>query len=198
MILDHSVLVQGASILRRKALAATFTRYASTFKYEAAEKSPPLRLPTAHPERSRDRTRSHLQKMPTSSLVRNLLLGTLFISPTLIKLALPIMSRIANSQSLFLSPERNGFVRFLVKRLFYDHFCAGANRHEITKTRQAIKGMGFSGIILCYGREIQVTKDSGLWSTCHENSLAEEVKQWRDGNFETLDMMGEGDFLGMK
>ena len=198
MILGHSVLVQGAYTCRRKTLQATLTRYVSSFKYEATDKSSPLRLPTTHPESSRDRTKSHLQRMPTSSLVRNLLLGTLFTSPTLINLALPIMSRIANSQSLFLSPGRNGLVRFLVKRLIYDHFCAGANRHEITKTRQAIKGMGFSGIILCYGREIQVTKNSGLWSTCNEDSLAEEVKQWRDGNFETLDMMGEGDFLGVK
>ena len=191
-------LTRGAYIVRRRAVQTAFIRHVSTFKYEATEKSPRLRLPTDSPESSRDRTKSHLQRMPTSSLIRNLMLGVLFTSPSLIRYALPLLNRVANSQSLLLSSERNGLVRFLVKRLIYDHFCAGANRREITKTRQVIKGMGFSGIILCYGREVQVNKDSGLWTTGQEHNLAKEVKQWKDGNFETLDMMEKGDFLGVK
>lgn len=50
------------------------------------------------------------------------MLGALFTSPTLIRLALPIMGQIVEFLFSAPEPERNALVRFLVKRFIYDHF----------------------------------------------------------------------------
>ena len=192
------LLPQLCWLLRKEVVQAKFIRHASTFNYEAAEKAALLKLRSNHRQGILEKADRHLQRMPTSSLVRSLVLGTMFVSPTLVRLALIAMDRIANSKSLLLSPERNGLIRYVVKRLIYDHFCAGANKCEIGKTKNAIKAMGFSGIVLCYGREIQITKYSELRSTGRETGPDKEITEWRDGTLETVDMVGEGDWIGIK
>lgn len=146
------------------------------------------------------RESSGLERLPTSSLWRNLLLGASFTSPTLFKIGFGSMSYIANSRSRFLNPDSNPLLRALIKPLVYDQFCAGTNQHEIGMTRKHIKDMGFSGVILCYGKEIQI---SGTNNEIHSTGAGNtdqsiEINLWRDGNLETLDMAGEGDWIGMK
>ena len=64
-----------------------------------------------------------------------------------------------------------------------------------------IKSLGFSGVILCYGKEIQIQKPCQPRvddiKESHQ-SFDRELEFWKQGNLETLDMLGDGDYLGMK
>lgn len=143
---------------------------------------------------------SGLERLPTLCLWRNLILGAAFTSPTLFKIGFGSMSYIANSRSRFLNPDKNPILRAIIKPLVYDQFCAGTNQHEIGLTRSLIQRMGFSGVILCYGKEIQVSgANNKMHSTGAGNSdQSVEIDMWKKGNLETLDMIGEGDWVGMK
>ena len=83
----------------------------------------------------------------------------------------------------------------------YDQFCAGRNRLEIQARVSQIKSLGFSGVILCYGKENQIQKSGQPLTDDVEHSdsaLDKELQLWKQGNLETLDMIGDGDFLGIK
>ena len=64
-----------------------------------------------------------------------------------------------------------------------------------------IKSLGFSGVILCYGKEIQIQQPSQPrvddFKDSHQ-SFDQELEFWKQGNLETLDMLGSGDYLGIK
>lgn len=146
----------------------------------------------------------NLSRMPTSNILRSLLLGVFFTSPILFKPGFAILQAIAKSRSPLLSPDKNPLLKAAVKPLIYDQFCAGTNRAEICRTREMIKNMGFSGVILCYGRETQVAAKSSKTHTLQYTSLesahgdVERINQWRDGNIKTVDMIGAGDWIGIK
>lgn len=111
-----------------------------------------------------------------------------------------------------LDVNKNPLLYAILKRTFYNHFCAGENQREVTSTIQNIKDIGFKGVILTYAREIVVderTKQErglGLQSVSQGDAgtqLAEkeefaDVGTWRSGVLETLEMVGEGDFLALK
>ena len=137
-----------------------------------------------------------LSRLPTANLMRNLVLGAWFSSPLLSKPGLSIMRTIANSRSAILNPDSNPLIRAIVKPFIYNHFCAGTNKTEIDGTKAEAKRIGFSGIILCYGKETGVADLES--SQGGVERLMAEVARWRDGNLETLDMIGKGDWLGMK
>jgi len=139
-----------------------------------------------------------LGRLPTSHLLRNIFLGAFFTSPILYKPGFAILRRIANSHSRALSPDANPILRVVLRSLLYDQFCAGTNQAEIFRTRDTIKRIGYSGIILCYGKEIQISKANQMHSTGVASAQNAEIAHWRDGNLETLDMVGSGDWLGMK
>lgn len=92
-------------------------------------------------------------------------------------------------------------MRAIVKPLVYDQFCAGTNRSEIQARLSQIRALGFSGVILCYGREIQIQNSSQLHlddlNDSHQ-TFDQELEVWKQGNLETLDMIGDGDYLGIK
>ena len=142
-----------------------------------------------------------LARLPTPSLVRGLLLGTFLSSPLLFTPGFALLKKIANSPSPILNPDRNPILRAIVKPLMYDQFCAGRNRLEIQARILQIKALGFSGVILCYGKENQIQKSGQYLVDDVEHSelvLDEELQFWRQGNLQTLDMIGDGDFLGIK
>lgn len=63
-----------------------------------------------------------------------------------------------------------------------------------------IKGLGFSGVVLCYGKEVQLDANNRPigYEEGSKPTLSAEIKQWRTGNLSTLDMVREGDWLGIK
>lgn len=83
----------------------------------------------------------------------------------------------------------------------YDQFCAGTKRLEIQAKISQIKSLGFSGVILCYGKEVQIQKSSQPHVDDRHDShetFDQDWELWKQGNLETLDMIGDGDYLGIK
>lgn len=143
--------------------------------------------------------RSGLKRLSTSTLLRILVLGKLFTNPFLFKPAFWALQRIASSRSRLLNADRNPLLRVLIKPLVYDQFCAGRNETEVTKTREKIKSVGYSGVILCYGREVVIGASNSLLSTGKLDAKRDvEIAEWRNGNLKTLDMIGTDDWLGIK
>ena len=142
-----------------------------------------------------------LARLPTASIFRSLLLGAFFSSSILFTPGFALLKKIANSPSRVLNPDKNPLLRAIVKPFVYDHFCAGTNRVEIQGRISQIKSLGFSGVILCYGKEIQIQRPSlsrvDDRRDPHQN-FDQELELWKQGNLETLDMIGDGDYLGIK
>jgi len=110
-----------------------------------------------------------------------------------------VFQAIANSPSRWLNPDKNPCLRAAIRPIIYDQFCAGRNAAEIHKTSQIIKSLGFSGVVLCYGKEVQPDADSQCYGYDGKTATIDtEIQQWRDGNLKTLAMIGEGDWLGVK
>lgn len=140
-----------------------------------------------------------LARLPTSQILRTLFLGLFFTSPFLFKPGLSSFSKIANSTSSLLNPDKNRLLNAVLRPLVYDQFCAGANAKEIAKTSAIIKNLGFSGVVLCYGKEVQLGAGNEFYGyTAKGASIEAEVQQWLEGNLQTLQMVGKGDWLGIK
>ena len=143
-----------------------------------------------------------LARLPTASVLRSLLLGAFFSSSMLFTPGFALLKKISNSPSGMLNPDKNPILKAIVKPLVYDHFCAGTNRSEIQARILQIKSLGFSGVILCYGKEIQIQQSSRPHVDddldLSSQSFDQELELWKQGNLETLDMIGDGDFLGIK
>lgn len=107
-----------------------------------------------------------------------------------------------------LNVDKNPLLRTLLKRTFYNHFCAGENGTEVRSTIGNIKDMGFKGVILTYAREIVVDtnrpdSESVSTSAVEQSSKAEsskhpDIEAWREGVLETVGMVGNGDILALK
>ncbi len=142
-----------------------------------------------------------LSRLPTASVFRSLLLGAFFSSSILFTPGFALLKKISNSPSRMLNPDKNPILKAIIKPLVYDHFCAGTNRSEIQARISQIKSLGFSGVILCYGKEHQIQEPNkplvGDLNDLHE-TVDQELELWKQGNLETLDMIGDGDYLGMK
>lgn len=145
---------------------------------------------------SASRPVSPLGRLSTANVARNVLLGSVFSSPTLYKLGISCLSWIANSKSALLNPDKNVLLRSILRPLLYDHFCAGANAVEVRRNVAEMKDMGYAGVILCYGREILIDKNTTLEHFTGSNDTM--IDQWRDGNLATLRMIGSNDYIGIK
>jgi len=141
-----------------------------------------------------------LARLPTSSILRSIFLSVFFTSPALFRPGFAVFQKIANSQSRWLNPDKNPVLRAVIRPIIYDHFCAGRNVAEIQRTSSVIKGLGFSGVVLCYGKEVALSADEKFlgYGDGEGAAIDAEIKQWRDGNLATLDMIKEGDWLGIK
>ena len=104
--------------------------------------------------------------------------------------------------------EKNPLLHAVLKKTFYEHFCAGENATEVKATISGIKKMGFKGVILTYAKEIVIDasrheRESGAHLQKLEaqeispQALA-DIESWRSGVLHTLSMAGENDFLALK
>lgn len=96
-------------------------------------------------------------------------------------------------------------MKYAVRASIYRHFCAGTNEAEVKRTVSEMKGVGFAGVILGYGRESVVRLDEemkgeSVASLDEKRQAAYEaaVEEWKDGNLRTLRMVGADDYLGIK
>lgn len=144
--------------------------------------------------------RAPLAQASTTTLVRSLLLGKCFASPTLFPMCMKLMKVIINSNSALLSPDRNIFLRALVRGLIYNHFCAGVTPQEVKEKVASIKAQGYAGVILGFSREIVVDDhEDGLMSEdTQRNSNDKCIGEWLHANLDTLKLIGTGDYMNIK
>lgn len=141
-----------------------------------------------------------LSVMPTGILIRGLMMTYILSSPRLVGVAIPIMNRVSHSKLWFLNPDKNPILHLGVRKLFYDHFCAGENEHEVKSTIKAIKEMGFEGVILGYAKETLSgeREDTEESPDSRTRTTENTVQEWKNGTLKTLRMLGKGDFLAVK
>ncbi|KAL2416522.1 hypothetical protein ABEF95_013018 [Exophiala dermatitidis] len=163
-----------------------------------------LSLRPAHDAPSKDgsaltsTTSFPLSRLPTFSLIRSLALGLFMSSTSITRPGLAALRMIANSKSALLDPDKNILIRSIVKPFIYDHFCAGTDEQEVRQKVASIKSLGFAGVILCYGREVQAGKEKNVLGPASEATPEQQIVEWRDGTLRTLSMIESSDFLGIK
>jgi len=148
-----------------------------------------------------------LAVLSTPQILRSLAIYSLVSTLILSKYILSLAKRIAESTTFILDLDRNPLLRVLWKNGFYNHFCAGENEAEVAKTREAMRKMGFKGVIIGHGREVVVAKREGARepgstaSKAPEKPISERelaVSEWRDANIRTVHMLGQDDILAVK
>ncbi|KAI9925480.1 proline dehydrogenase [Aspergillus wentii] len=132
-------------------------------------------------------------------LWRSLLVATISSHPRLLSTSLSLLTHITHPRFFLLDVNKNPILRSILKTTFYNHFCAGENGREVTATIGRIKDMGFRGVILTYAKEVvdaDETAKEGIQS--EKESLNTEIEAWRQGVLQTVEMVGDGDFLALK
>lgn len=129
---------------------------------------------------------------------------TVSSSPFLLRPSLAIMSVLASTANPVLNPDKNPILRFFLKKTFYAQFCAGENAPEVQRTIDSLKRIGFSGVILCYAKEVVLTEaqTKGL-ASCDSGAAAQEcvrteINPWAAGTMETVLLTPPGDFVAVK
>ncbi|RBQ99567.1 hypothetical protein VDGD_20075 [Verticillium dahliae] len=135
-------------------------------------------------------------------ILRSLLTTTISSSRWLLPPSLAIASALAHATHPLLSPDRNPLLRVLLKHTFYAQFCAGETPAEVRRTVSRLKGLGFSGVILGYAREVVMTEAqtrglSGASETSRRSD-EEEVRPWQEGTEQTVRLADAGDFVALK
>lgn len=144
-----------------------------------------------------------MARLPTSFVLRSLVLTSLMSSKLFLTPALALLKFITSSKSIILDPDRNPILNKLLRWTVYDHFCAGTNREEVSKTVAQIKNIGYQGVILGYSKEIVLGPNERLvrdetGSKTYSDKCYEMVEEWKKGTLDTLSMVGPGDILAVK
>lgn len=167
--------------------------------------SPPRR-------RAGEPRRPPLSLLPMNMLLRSLLVATISSHDAVLNSAFAVLSFLSKPRGALLNVERNPILYWLLKKTFYDHFCAGEDSREVAATIQRLKDMGFRGVILAYAKEIAIdasTKQDAAQYTAigdspvslegHSSSgFDDDIEEWRQGVLKTVSMLGESDFLALK
>ncbi|KAI5459102.1 proline oxidase PrnD [Mariannaea sp. PMI_226] len=211
-------LARGRGSCRPLRLATTYTaldaRYASIAIF--ALRSPPRRFIHSSEKRTNTLTDHSIPEPPTMApvprsaplsvlslgmVMRSLATTVVSSSPILLPPSLRIMSILANSSSAILNPDKNPLLRVFLKKTFYAQFCAGENATEVRDTISNLKGMGFTGVILCYAKEVVLSKEQaaklGVGQETEE-AIKNEILPWAEGTLETVRLVQPGDYVALK
>jgi proline dehydrogenase len=147
---------------------------------------------------------SPLSVLPFTTVIRTLATTTISSSPLLLPPSLAIMKTLAHTTNPILNPDKNPLMRYLLKKTFYAQFCAGENAAEVRRTVSGLKGIGFTGVILGYAREIVLSEQqTNNLSSCDEGPEKEacirhEIGPWAAGTMETVRLAQPTDFVALK
>ncbi|KAG9569193.1 proline oxidase, partial [Aureobasidium melanogenum] len=147
-------------------------------------------------------------------LLRSLFVATISSKRYLLIPSLSILSFLSKpGRGFLLNVDKNPLIHAFLKKTFYDQFCAGETRGETKKTCQQIKDLGFQGVLLTFAKETVFDH-----RTCTEHSVGEaalesienslpldpkvvvnaDIESWRKGTLDTIDLLGETDYLAVK
>jgi hypothetical protein len=100
--------------------------------------------------------------------------------------------------------DRNPVLHGILKKTFYEQFCAGENGAETKATIQELKDMGFRGVIMTYAKETvfdHSTKTAhglGIAASESQEGHCTNIEAWRKGTMETVEQLENGDYLAVK
>ncbi|KAF1951193.1 pyrroline-5-carboxylate reductase [Byssothecium circinans] len=147
--------------------------------------------------------------MPTGMLLRSLFIATVSSNRFLLIPSLHILSFLSKpGRSYFLNADRNPVLHAILKKTFYDQFCAGETLNETTACVQSFRELGFKGFILTYAKELVMDKktqaETGLENGVKvkkakvADTFDKHIEEWRVGTLQTLEQIGDGDILALK
>ncbi|KAI5459218.1 FAD-linked oxidoreductase-like protein [Mariannaea sp. PMI_226] len=143
-----------------------------------------------------------LSKLPMKIVIRSAALTTIMATSWLLRPSLAIMSLLTRSKSAMLDADKNLVINRVLRWTVYDHFCAGINPQEVTETVKEVKKLGYHGVILGYAKEVVLENPSGEQGTANGTTYGpahyKAVDEWTQGNLDTLEMLGAGDFIALK
>jgi hypothetical protein len=117
------------------------------------------------------------------------------------------------NRGFLLDVDRNPILHGILKKTFYEQFCAGENGKETKATINELKDMGFRGVIMTYAKETvfdhKTNTQQGLGVAALESekngqeldpSLVRcaNIEAWRKGTMETVEQLEDGDYLAVK
>ncbi|KAM6534342.1 hypothetical protein FALCPG4_007270 [Fusarium falciforme] len=100
-----------------------------------------------------------LKRLPTGTLLRNIILGKLFTVPLLMNTDVAAINFMAETKNPIIDHDRNPILRRIMRFAIYDHFCSGITQQETVGGIAKIKTMGLTGVILNHAKEVTVDKD---------------------------------------
>jgi hypothetical protein len=145
------------------------------------------------PELNKKITKSVLNRLPTSTVLRSYLITRMSSSPALLSMMFTILRRMLDSKSYLMSIERNPVLSQLLKKTFYAQFCVGEKKDEVVRnTNFARSVLGYDGILFEYALEVLGGEAPSAAET------KQEIEVWRKGMLQSVQMAKEGDFVGLK
>ncbi|KAJ5376897.1 hypothetical protein N7509_013783 [Penicillium cosmopolitanum] len=155
-----------------------------------------------------------LSVVPNWVLLRSLLVSAISSKPLLLRPSLWAMSILSKpNRGFLLNVDRNPILHGLLKKTFYEQFCAGENGAETKATIKQLKDMGFRGVIMTYAKETvfdhSTGSEQGLGVAALEAQKKGEIldpalarcaniEAWRKGTIETVEQLEDGDYLAVK
>lgn len=138
-------------------------------------------------------------RVSTKVLLRSLLITTVSSHWILRAPSLSILHLLTKAKGALLSVDKNPVIHGILKKTFYDHFCAGEKEGQVRDTIQQVKDTGLRGVILTHARETDARakkKQTALEEDA--SSHCETIQAWKEGTLATIDMLSEGDYLAPK
>lgn len=168
----------------------------------------------AGPQRIVGSQHGDLSALPTRMLLRSLLIATISSKRFLLIPSLKILSFLSKpGRGCLLNVDKNPLIHAFLKKTFYDQFCAGETRVETKATCQQIRDLGFRGVLLTFAKETvfdhRTRTEHSVGEAAleaRENSLPldtkvalnADIEAWRRGTLDTIDLLGETDYLAVK
>ncbi|KAF1359908.1 FAD-linked oxidoreductase [Lizonia empirigonia] len=148
--------------------------------------------------------------MPLAMFLRSFIVATISSKKWLLVPSLHVLEFFSKPDRTWIfNLEKNPVLKAIIKKSFYDHFCAGTTPTETKVCVKALKALGFRGVILTYAQEIVFDHKSG--NGHNSGSVAEEtrkeapgvkldnvIESWKAGTLGTIDLIEEGDILAIK
>lgn len=159
---------------------------------------------------SKTETRHPLAIMPTSMLLRSFLTSTVSSNRFLLLLSLSTLLWLSKpGRTWIFNIDKNPGLHGILKKTFYNQFCAGETEEQTRTCVEQLKNLGFRGVILTYAKEIvfdhSTKKSYGIGCSTKDGNEAitstikdTDIDAWRDGVLKTLDLVGQGDILALK
>lgn len=176
--------------------------------------SPDIANEAPKARRGNDDDSSPLSILPLSAVIRTLAITTFTSVPFLLGPALASLSILSDSQSPLLNPDKNPILKAILRQTIYSQFCAGETPAEVRKTIADLKELGYAGVILGYGREVVMdghetsmferhSGNEGAASAAGEvtpdtGQILREIREWKEGTMQTVELAEEGDFVALK